>query len=349
MFIHHFPGTGYPLHQGKLLPEGGSPGCRRAFLIFLSCCIFLAGCSGKEGPLLLPYRDTLQETGAFFPETRRESGITGSVCVIQDESRFLPGLLGAEAGALFDITQHRVIYSKEAFTRMNIASLTKLMTAYLVLKYADLSSVITLSDEVVISDPDAWLCGFEPGDQVSCYDLLCAALVYSGNDAANALAVAVSGSLAAFTELMNSEALLLGATGSHFANPNGLDQQNHYSTVYDIYLIFNACLKFSEFRKIISRKAVSISWKNAAGESLEKTFASGNAYLNLTAQPSGGMTVIGGKTGHTAKAGYCLAILSSDAQGNEYISVVIGTKTKQQVYAQTNVLYEMAESGRTGS
>ena len=313
------------------------------FLSVLVCVIFstLNGCKKENVPLLLDFKEEIIENDPPFPEAVREQGITGGVCVIPDISVYDPDRLGCPAGALFNISTRNTVYAKEAFQQFKIASLTKLMTAYLTLKYADLESEVTLTQDVVITDPDAWLCGFLPGDVISVYDLLCAALVYSGNDAANGLAAAVSGSVPAFVSLMNEEAKAIGASHTHFANPNGLDQPGHYSTVYDIYLIFNECLKFPEFRKIISRKSVEAVWINAQGEERSQVFSSGNSYLNNSAQPSNNMKIIGGKTGHTKEAGYCLAILSKDVQGDEYISIVLGTTTKQQVYAQTNLLFDM--------
>ena len=140
--------------------------------------------------------------------------------------------------------------------------------------------------------------------------------------------------------MMNREASAIGATGTHFANPNGLDQSGHYSTAYDIYLIFNECLKYPEFRQIIPLSKFSCTYTAADGTQAEKTFSSGNGYLNGTALPPDGIRVFGGKTGHTETAGQCLATLAQDENGEEYIAVVLGTETKQQVYAQTNMLLD---------
>ena len=317
---------------------------RKACLLclLLIFCAGLCGCRKEETPLLYSYRSKLSESRSVLEEKmNREQGITGAVCVIEDESVYNPALLQAGAGAVFNITDRKTVYSLNSFSRQKIASLTKLMTAYLAFEDGNPDRMVTLGDEVVIRDPDAWLCGFEPGDEISLKDLITAALVYSGNDAANGIAVAVSGSLPAFVERMNEAALELGATGTKFQNPNGLDSAEHYSTVYDVYLIFNACLKYPEFREIISMRSADISWKKKNGEIVSERFSNGNSYFNQTASAPDGIRVIGGKTGHTAQAGYCLAMLSSDAAGNEYISVVVGTKTKQQVYAQTNLLFEM--------
>jgi D-alanyl-D-alanine carboxypeptidase len=309
--------------------------------LLIGACLLLTGCASSDGATLLTYReqmqkDTYSSTQAIF----RKDGLTSGICVISDESQFDPDEIQASAAVLFNTAEKETIYSKSAYEHLPVASLTKLMTALLVLKYGDLDQTVTLGDEVVIQTYDAWLCGFEPGDQVTLRDLLRAALVYSGNDAANAAAVGVSGSLDAFVTLMNQEAARLGATDTHFANPNGLDQNGHYSTAYDLYLIFNECLKYPEFRQIIPMTSVTVSYVNAEQETVTKTFTSGNGYLNQTAVPPSPITAIGGKTGHTETAGYCLATLAKDASGDEYIAIVLGAETKQQVYAQTNLLFE---------
>lgn len=312
-----------------------------ALLCLLTVLCMGAGCKQDDGALLLPYTEQI-EKDAYASGDRffREDGLSTGICVIKDESLYDENEISAEAAVFFNINKKETIYSKDAYARLPIASLTKLMTAELALKYGDLDSTVTLGDEVVITTYDAWLCGFKPGDQVKLLDLVKAALIYSGNDAANGVAVAVGGSLEEFVSMMNQEAQLLGATGTHFANPNGLDQTGHYSTAYDVYLIFNECLKYPLFRQIIPLSGFSCDYKNADGSDVVKTFSSGNGYLNKSAQPPDGIQVFGGKTGHTETAGQCLATLAEGPDGDEYVAVVLGTETKQQVYAQTNLLLD---------
>lgn len=315
--------------------------CKRWGFWLLGLLLFMCGCFQPDGELLRPYSEQLaRDSYSSSQKMFRQEGIAQGICVVEDETVYNAAEIDASAALCFNITQKETLYSKEAFERFPVASLTKLMTALLAFKYGDLDVMVTLGDEVVITTYDAWLCGFKPGDKVLVRDLLMASLVYSGNDAANAVAVAVGGSLENFVSMMNTEAKALGATDTHFANPNGLDQSGHYSTAYDIYLIFNECLKYPEFRQIIPLKKISCTYTTAAGEEVTKSFASGNGYLNETAHPPVGITAFGGKTGHTETAGYCLATLAEDADGDEYVAVVLGAETKQQVYAQTNLILD---------
>lgn len=314
--------------------------CKRWLFCLFACMFFLCGCFQPDGETLRPYREELAKDSYSNNQAMfRKEGIAGGICVIEDESAYNAAYIEASAAVCFNITQKETIYSKEAFERFPVASLTKLMTALLAFKYGNLDETVTLTDDVVITTYDAWLCGFKPGDRVLVRDLLKAALVYSGNDAANAIAVAVGGDMQTFVNMMNAEAKTLGATDTHFANPNGLDQNNHYSTAYDIYLIFNECLKYPEFRQIMPLSRISCTYINAAGEEVTKNFSSGNGYLNKSAEPPIGITAFGGKTGHTETAGYCLATLAQDKKGDEYVAVVLGAETKQQVYAQTNLIF----------
>ena len=96
------------------------------------------------------------------------------------------------------------------------------------------------------------MCGIIPGDQVTLGELLYGLMLKSGNDAAMSIAVHVGGSVDAFVDLMNQEAARIGATQTHFMNPHGLQDEDHYTTVYDIYLMFQEALKYDEFQDIIT-------------------------------------------------------------------------------------------------
>ena len=100
---------------------------------------------------------------------------------------------------------------------------------------------------------------------------------------------------------------------THFANPTGLTQSKHYSSVYDVYLMFQECLKYPTFRDIIARGSFLCYYTNAAGENVTKNFNSTNQYLVGAYTPPDGITVIGGKTGHTNTAGYNLVVLVQDS------------------------------------
>ncbi len=124
-----------------------------------------------------------------------------------------------------------IITASNIYTQMAPASTTKILTALTALKYAeDLDAEITLTEEMYVTESDAQVCGFEAGDVVTLRTLLYVMLVYSGNDAANAVACAVGGSISAFCDMMNAEAKALGATHTNFVTPHGLDDSSHYTT-----------------------------------------------------------------------------------------------------------------------
>jgi D-alanyl-D-alanine carboxypeptidase len=164
----------------------------------------------------------------------------------------------------------------------------------------------------------------------------------SGNDAGAAIAVHMSGSMEAFAELMNQEALRIGATGTHFVNAHGLSDPEHYTTAYDLYLIFHEALKYPQFREIIQTAEYTAEYTDASGETTAQTWKNSNKYLNGERQMPEGLTVIGGKTGTTAAAGYCLLMASEDEQGDDYISVILKSDSREHLYdSMTNIIQKI--------
>jgi len=140
----------------------------------------------------------------------------------------------ATSAGLFDVNNHEVLYAKNIHERLHPASLTKIMTAVVALKYGNPEDRITVTDGVYVNESGAVVCGLETGDQLTLNQALHALLMKSANDAANAIAIHIAGSVEAFSDLMNQEALALGATNSHFVNPHGLTAEDHYVTAYDM-------------------------------------------------------------------------------------------------------------------
>ena len=173
----------------------------------------------------------------------RAAAFSENLCVAdgtEDDSSL--NLTSGAAGS-FDLASGEVDYAQNIFNKMYPASITKIMTALLAMKYADLSQEVTISYTPEGLESSAVLCGFEQGDKMMLSSLLSAALIYSGNDAAIDIAIAVAGSQEAFVDMMNQESKELMTSHTHFANPTGLTQSKHYSSVYDVYLMFQECLK----------------------------------------------------------------------------------------------------------
>lgn len=243
----------------------------------------------------------------------------------------------AEGAGIFNLATHTVTYEKNIYKKLYPASTTKILTAYLTLKYCDdLDVTVTVSENAVKQAADSSVCGLNAGDVISLRALLYGLMLRSGNDAAIVLAEHISGSVEAFADLMNQEALVLGATQSHFANPNGLPDPEHYTSVYDLYLIFNAAVKNEQFVDIISTISYDAAYADAMGNPVEQTWANTNQYFTGYAAAPEGITVIGGKTGTTGEAGYCLVLYAKNAKGEPIVSIVLKADGKSNLYMLMN-------------
>lgn len=323
----------------KLLRKAGIP-------CLLSVCLFLSGCGLGSVKLSDPYSfEARPITLAADSDTSGYAKpFTSDLCVISDESRFKAGDVTSEAGALFDVTDDSVLYSKNAFERLYPASITKVMTALIAMKYGNLKDKVTVTDDAVITEPGASLCGIKPGDTLTMEQLLYGLLLPSGNDAAAAIAVHMSGSVEAFAARMNEEAKKLGATGTHFVNPHGLHDDNHYTTAYDLYLIFNEALKYPEFKTVTAQTSYTANYKDKDGSPVTQIWKSSNLYMTGIRKTPGGLTVFSGKTGTTQKAGYCLIMAEKDKKEKEYISVVLKAGSRQGLYDNmTNIIRKIVD------
>ena len=152
------------------------------------------------------------------------------------------------------------------------------------------------------------------------------------NDAAVAIADYIGGNSEQFAQMMNEEAQALMATKTHFLNSNGLHNENHYTTAYDLYLIFNECIKHDEFVDIINTAEYTANITGADKTMRQVTWKQTNFYALGEAELPQSATIIGGKTGTTEPAGNCLILLEKDSSGRPYISIVMGADTKSLLY-----------------
>ena len=311
---------------------------RRRFAAFavaglvLSLSLCLSGCSvGLKDAYSLKERIPSIEA-SFAAEEEAAKGFASDLCVISDEGSFNPEDVTSQAGALFDLTDREVLYSKDAFEKLYPASITKVMTALIAIKYGNLEDQVTVTEDAVITETGATLCGIQPGDTLTLEQLLYGLMLPSGNDAGAAIAIHMSGSIDAFADKMNEEAKRLGATDTHFMNPHGLHDEDHYTTAYDLYLIFNEALKYPNSVQSPVSTAYTANYTNKAGESISKTWRSGNWYLTGEHETPKGLTVFSGKTGTTKAAGYCLIMAEKDTSDREFISVVLKSDSRLHLY-----------------
>lgn len=242
----------------------------------------------------------------------------------------------AKGAGVFNVTTGEVLYNQDIFTQLFPASTTKVLTAYIIIKDCNLGDIVTVSESAVKQADDSSVCGLKAGDRISVNDLLYGLILSSGNDAAEALAEYHSGSVEAFSEVMTKEAMRLGASNSKFTNPSGLPDKEHYTTVYDMYLIFNAAIQQDKFVEIISAKSKNASIVSADGSSVDKTFQNNCRYQSGAVETPKGFTIIGGKTGTTFDAGYCLVLYSKNESGQDIISIVFKADGRHNLYLLMN-------------
>lgn len=231
--------------------------------------------------------------------------------------------LYSESAVLMGLDSGEVLFQKNSGEKIYPASLTKLMTALVILdQFEDLDHTVTLPGEVFdcLSGSGASMAGFLPGEQLTLRDLLYGCMLPSGADAAMGLACVTAGSEENFAELMNGKAAELGMAHTHFKNATGLHDPGHYTTVMDMAVQLRAGLKNPDFRELLTTFDYQTEPTNRhpGGVGLRSTLSS----LMDTPSPDG-VTLLGGKTGYTEEAGLCLASLAEKG-GKEYIAVTAG-------------------------
>lgn len=249
-----------------------------------------------------------------------------------------------QKGLLFSLSNHKVLYANGIYDKVYPASITKIMTAMLALQSGKLNDTVTITQDNVTLEDGSQVCGFVAGDQVTLDQLLHCLLVYSGNDAASAIAEYVGGSTENFVQMMNDYAAKLGCTGTHFSNPHGLQDENHYTTPYDIYLMLNEAFTYPEFTEITELPSYTVTYTGSDGTEKSTTLTATDHYLTGEATAPKDVTILGGKTGTTEVAGNCLAILTQNAYGKTFVSIVMGAATKELLYQEMNSLLQNINS-----
>lgn len=317
-----------------------------ALVCVASISLFTGGCIGGKGATPV----TAYELKNYNQDLYQGKLYAEELCVAQNDVALEGYTEDTElhSAALFDLTGERVLYSYKAHERLYPASTTKIMTALLAIENANLDDQVTISGNADASSfsADAQVCGLAKGEVWTLRDLLGALLLYSGNDAATAIAEYVGGSEEAFVNMMNRRAQELMANGTHFMNPHGLHDDNHYTTAYDLYLIFNECIKHEDFVNIIQSEAYTAHYTDVDGNSQEALFTPTNLYAQGEVDVPENVTIVGGKTGTTDEAGYCLILMEKDSSDNPYISIVMGASEKPVLYEDMTSLIEAISSGQ---
>lgn len=251
--------------------------------------------------------------------------------------------LQCDGAYVMDADSQVTLYSKNPDKRLYPASLAKIMTAIIVLEKTknDLDSLVTFSYNAVTKDIDrnSVTIGASAGDQLSIKDCLYSLLLPSANDAANALAEHIAGSITDFVKLMNEKCENLGLTGTHFVNPSGLHDDNQYTTAHDMAIIMKTAMQYPIFLEISS----SVSYRHAPIRRYKNPDNSNNQVLNTNSimVPGSGFYyngVTAGKTGHTKLAGNNLAA-SAKKNNMHLIVIILGGKTDKSRFQDARKLF----------
>lgn len=312
----------------------------RLTAMFLASALTLSGCGSTKYDMAYELNNDVSSY-QLLNTTNQETlePFASELCVAsKDVSATGVNLSEVGAAGLFDLKNLDTLYAKNVNVQVNPASLTKVMTALVAMKYGSADQILTASENVLITEPGAVLCNLKPGDQMTLDQALHILLIYSANDVAIMIAEGISDSVEDFVALMNKEAAQLGATNCGFTNPNGLTEEGHYVTAYDMYLIFQEALKYELFTQIIQMPVYNTVYKNRNGEDVSVEFNNSNRYLKGTQEIPANVTVIGGKTGTTNAAGHCLILYSKGSDGTPYVSIIMKDTSGDDLYADMSKL-----------
>ncbi len=231
----------------------------------------------------------------------------------------------SRAAVVMDALTGRVLYAKNPDLRLLPASTTKLMTALVVLERANLGDVVTVSKKAAGVSPIR--VGLKAGDKVTVENLLYAALMKSGNDAAVALAEAIAGSEEEFVAMMNKKAAAIGAIDTRYTNATGLPGDGQYITAYDLSMIMRQAIKYPVLREILGTRITEVSTETGKQIVIQNT----NKLLWSDDE------VLGGKTGYTRKARHCF-VCAGERANDTIIVALLGTPYRGLLWKETEDL-----------
>lgn len=241
----------------------------------------------------------------------------------------------AESAIIMDASTGLVLYEKNSTEAKYPASITKILTTLIAIENSSLSDVVTFSNDAIFGvDLDSSRVGIDVGEQLTMEDCLYAIMLASANEVSYAVAEHVAGSMEAFVDMMNAKVAELGCVNSHFANPHGLQDTNHYTCAYDMALIAREAIKNTTFAKITGTRTYVIPPTNIQKES--RPLANHHKFIKGDIRYDG---ATGGKTGYTSSAKYTLVTYAQRGDMN-LICVVMASDSVTTEYTDTAALLD---------
>ncbi|MBQ9277290.1 MAG: D-alanyl-D-alanine carboxypeptidase [Lachnospiraceae bacterium] len=311
----------------------------KSVMILIVICLIFAIFIKLNNKIDSPYNDRDKKIPVAFDDgfSYGELGATFDDTVVYRDNNINSELFGECYYALFINETDKYAYaSKNAFKRMYPASMTKLMTAMVVLdkvnsKQISLDDVVTVSNYYDLSAEGGGVNQLGIGSEITVKDLLYTLLIQSNNYYALILADYVAGSESAFCDLMNEKAKSIGATNTNFVNPHGLDDVDHYTTAYDMYLIIKEAYSYSIINEIDSYETYNYVYTNSSGVPIEVDIAATNYFIAGLAKLPANYEIKVWKTGTTDGAGNALAMYLKK-EDKEYVVVASCGESKPLLY-----------------
>lgn len=248
------------------------------------------------------------------------------LCAVSSGNKTTAVSTSASAAILYCADSGEILYEKNPHEKRAIASITKIMTAIIALEYAAVNNKeVKFTSEMSAIGSSMYL---KEGEILTLTELTKGMMMVSGNDAANAVAISVAGSTEKFAELMNQKAQQIGMKDTHFVTPSGLDDENHYSTAYDMALLCSYAMDNEQFRNIVSQKSIKVSY--IYPENKTQICTNHNRLLSIYDD------CVGIKTGFTEKAGRTL----TSAAERDGIRLIAVTLNDGNDWADHSALYD---------
>ncbi|NLC65570.1 MAG: D-alanyl-D-alanine carboxypeptidase [Clostridium sp.] len=243
--------------------------------------------------------------------------------------------LTSEGAIVIDFDTGQIIYGKNEHKKLMPASTTKVMTALLTVENLKLDDIALVSDKPPLADGSSM--GFLEGEEILVEDLLYSLLIHSANDAAEILAETISGSKEEFSKLMNKRAIELGALNTHFVNPSGLTEDNHYTTPYDLSLMIKELYKHNNISNICHTYSYMLPLTNKTTE--ENRWVANKNALMLKNSKHFYEPIVLAKTGWTPDANSSQTALA-EKDGKRYIVTLMNTKKREDLWIETRQLFD---------
>ncbi|MCP1109215.1 D-alanyl-D-alanine carboxypeptidase family protein [Ohessyouella blattaphilus] len=318
----------------------------KVYVFCIALILLLSGCQKEESISTSEVIHAYEQATFTKAQLTYEFKYSPGLCVAPTDVNLtgVNPVSPLSGSALFDLDGETVLYGQNLFQMVYPASITKIMTALVAIENGNLDEMVTITPEALDIPSYSSVCNLQVGDVISLRDLLSGMLISSGNDAANAIALHVGGTIENFIQMMNDKAASLMATSTHYVNAHGLHDPNHYTTPYDLYLIFNACLASPDFCQIIEQRSYKPTIENVNSGSREEEWESTIYYLNGNVEEPQGVHILGGKTGTTDEAGNCLLVYGT-VEDKPYICLVLGAGDKSLVYENMNGMFATVPRG----